>query len=202
MKYTGPKVRLSRQLGVAITPKAAKVMEKKDYPPGLHGKLQQRFRKMSDYKRQLLEKQKLRAQYNVHERQLRNYYKKASRKAGSTPDNLIQLLETRLDSVVLRGGLARTIYAARQYVSHGHITVNGKRVNIPSYNVEIGDVVEVREKSKKVPCFTEALEAGTAVPSYIKSDGEKMSVSLMSLPNRSDVPIICEMSLVIEFYSR
>ena len=110
MKYNGPKVKLSRKLGVALTPKAGKYMEKKPYGPGQHGPTKFRRDKMSDYKRQLVEKQRLRAQYNIHERQMRNYYKKAAQKSGSTSENLIQMLESRLDAVVLRGGLARTIF--------------------------------------------------------------------------------------------
>ena len=202
MKYVGPKVRLSRQLGVPLTPKAARIMDKKAYPPGQHGRYKQFRRKESDYKKQLQEKQKLRYQYNIHERQLRNYFKKASSRTGNTVDILIQLLETRLDAVVFRAGLARTIYAARQYVSHGHITVNGNRVNIPSYNVALGDVVAVREKSQKIPCFTDAIETTGAPPEYIERSVEDMSAKLLALPDRADVPIIGEMSLVIEFYSR
>lgn len=202
MKYVGPKVKLSRQLGIPLTPKAAQVMEKKSYPPGQHGRYQQYRRKESDFKRQLLEKQRLRAQYNIHERQLRNYFKKAAAQMGNTVENLLQLLETRLDTVVLRAGLARTIYAARQYVSHGHIEVNGKRVNIPSYNVQIDDVITVREKSRKMPGFQHALETMPPPPNYIRRDEEAMSASLISLPDQIDIPVTCEMSLVIEFYSR
>ena len=202
MNYTGPKVRLSRRFGVALTPKAAKIMEKRGYPPGQHGRMATRFSKVSDFKRQLQEKQLLRAQYNIHERQLRNYYEKASSRVGNTPDNLIQLLETRLDSLVYRAGLARSIYAARQYVTHGHLEVNGKRVNIPSYNVEIGDVITVKEKSRKMPCFTEALETTIAPPAYLDRNEAEMSAKLLYLPKREEVPTVCEMSLVIEFYSR
>lgn len=202
MNYTGPKVRLSRAIGIPLTPKAAKVMERRPYPPGQHGRLQRFSRQESDYKRQLLEKQKLRLQYNVHERQMRNYFHKAARRYGNTGDNLVQLLETRLDAVVYRGGLARTIYAARQYVSHGHILVNGRQVNIPSFNVKIGDVVSVREKSRKIPCFAEAIESTVAPPPYLERSAEVMSVILRYLPQRSEVPVICEVSLVIEYYSR
>ncbi len=113
MKYTRPKVKLSRQLGIPLTPKAIRFMERRSYPPGEHGETKRRSAKMSDYKRQLLEKQRLHAQYNIHERQLRNYVKKATNKKGNAAENLIQILETRLDSIVLRAGLARTIYAAR-----------------------------------------------------------------------------------------
>lgn len=145
MKYTGPKVKLSRKLGFSLTPKARKYMDRKPYPPGQHGPIKRRA-KLSDYGRQLLEKQRLRLQYNVHERQMRNYFREASRLAGNTGDNLIQLLESRLDALVYRAGFAPTIYAARQYVRHGHIEVNGKKVDIPSYRVKPNDVIQVREK--------------------------------------------------------
>ncbi|MEM7336230.1 MAG: 30S ribosomal protein S4, partial [Chloroflexota bacterium] len=159
MKYTGPKAKLSRRLGIPLTPKAAKVMERKPHPPGEHGRNQQfRRGRQSYFQEQLLEKQRLRAQYNIHERQMVSYYKKANKAQGNTEDNLIQLLESRLDSVVLRGGLAVTIYAARQYVNHGHILVNGRRVNIPSYQVKPGDVVQVRQKSQRLDCFHNAVE--------------------------------------------
>lgn len=201
MKYNGPKVRLSRQLGVALSPKAAKYLESKPYPPGQHGPGRRPNTKMSDYKRQLLEKQRVRAQYNISEKQMLNYYKKATRKTGNTSDNLVHLLETRLDAVVVRGGLARSIYAARQYVGHGHILVNGRRVNIPSYSVRPGDVIQVREKSRKLPCFQEAVKSSTP-PAYLNLSKPDMSVTLEELPPREEIPIIGELSLVIEFYSR
>lgn len=202
MNYTGPKVKISRKLGIPLTPKAARVMEKKGYPPGQHGRMGQFRRKESDFKRQLMEKQRLRLQYNVHERQMRNYFKKASRRRGNTADNLIQLLETRLDAVVMRAGLARTIYAARQYVSHKHICVDGQVVNIPSYNVKVDSVVSVREKSRKLTMFADAMELIVAPPPYLERSKEEMSVKLLYLPQRDEVPVICETSLVIEFYSR
>ncbi|OQY42664.1 MAG: 30S ribosomal protein S4 [Anaerolineaceae bacterium 4572_78] len=202
MNYTGPKVRLSRYLGVPLTPKAARVMEKKPHPPGQHGTSRKRFSKISDYKRQLVEKQRLRCQYNVSEKQMVNYYKRASQRFGNNVDNIVQVLETRLDAIVLRAGLARTIYAARQYVSHRHILVNGKRVNIPSYNVEIGDVVAVKPKSQKMVCFEDALESIVSTPDYIERSKKDMSVKLLYLPKRDEVPIICDVPLVIEYYSR
>lgn len=201
MKFTGPKVKLSRQLGIALTPKASKYLERKPHPPGQHGRTRRRNAKMSDYKRQLLEKQKLRAQYNIHERQMRNYYRKASRKTGSTADNLIQLLESRLDAMVLRGGLARTIYQARQFVNHGHIAVNGKRVDIPSYQVRTGDVVSVVEGSRKIPGFTQSLRSARP-PGYVSLSKPDLAVTLLNLPLRDDVQVICEISQVIEYYSR
>jgi len=203
MNYIGPKVRLSRRVGLAITPKAARIMERNPNPPG-QGPRHRSMRRTqtSDYKLQLIEKQKLRYQYNIHERQLRNYFKKAGRKAGNTADNLIGLLETRLDAVVLRAGLARTVYAARQYVSHKHITVNGKRINIPSYQVKAGDTVAVREESQKIACFRESLAGSRPAPPYLQVSADNMSIRLMTVPLRQDVPVVCEIPMVIEYYSK
>lgn len=203
---TGPKVKLSRKLGIPLTPKASKVMARKSYPPGERGQASRMRRvRVSDYKRQLLEKQKLKAQYNVGERQLLNYFRKArhraSREGVITNDALIQLLETRLDAVVMRGGLALTIYAARQFVSHGHILVNGRRINIPSYQVQVNDVVSVKPSSRDMPGVVEAMDA-TAPPPYLEVNKDEASVRLLYLPQREEVPVICELPLVIEFYSR
>ena len=201
MNNNGPKVRLSRQLGIPLTPKAAKVMEKKPYPPGQHGRTQTFRRRFSEYKRQLMEKQKLRAQYNIGERQLRNYFQKAQRKKGNTGEVLLQMLEMRLDAVVLRGGLARTIYAARQFVSHNHILVNGRRVNVSGYTCQVGDVISVKPKSRKMPAFQEAMDDAQPV-SYLELDRDEMSIRVTRIPERDEIPVICETSLVIEFYSR
>jgi small subunit ribosomal protein S4 len=201
MNKTGPKVKISRQLGVPLSPKAAKVMEKKPYPPGEHGRIQNFRRKLSDYKRQLVEKQKLRAQYNIHERQLRNYFDKAQHKKGNTGENLVQMLEMRLDAVVLRGGLARTIYAARQFVTHGHILVNGQRVDVPGYTVKAGDVISVKPKSQQLPAVQEALADAQPI-SYLSLDRNTASVTVLSIPPREMIPVICDVPLVIEYYSR
>ena len=202
MKYTGPKVKLSRSLGIPLTPKAVKVMEKKPYPPGEHGRRQQMFHnRESVYKLQLKEKQRLRAQYNIHEKQMRNYYHKARKMTGNTGDNLVQLLESRLDALVLRGGLAVTIYAARQTVNHGHILVNGRKVDIPSYRVKPGDVISVKEKSRRLGMFKDALEQAFP-PEYLTTLVEDMSITYNRLPKRTEVPIICDMPKVIEFYTR
>ncbi len=199
MKFNGPKVRLSRKLGVALSEKAQRVMERKNYPPGMHG--MKRRRRQSNYGRQLLEKQRLRYQYNVSERQMRNYFKKASRQKGVAGENLIRLLESRLDALVLRAGFAPTIFAARQFVSHGHIHVNGRRVNIASYQVRVGDTLEVREKSRKLRCFNEP-RGSVSVPSYLSVDDSGYQASYNTLPSRDEVPVVCEVPLVIEFYSR
>ncbi|MCS7176704.1 MAG: 30S ribosomal protein S4 [Candidatus Kapabacteria bacterium] len=201
MKYTGPKVKLSRKLGIALTPKAQKYMERKPYPPGQHGP-EKRRAKLSDYGRQLLEKQRLRFQYNVHERQLRRYFQLASRMPGNTADNLIQLLERRLDAIVLRAGLARTIYAARQYVRHGHVEVNGQRVTIPSYQVNVGDTVRIREKSRRIPDIQEAVRLAPQAPPYLEVSKADFSARLLYVPPREEIPVICEVPMVVEFYSR
>ncbi|MEN3026949.1 MAG: 30S ribosomal protein S4 [Chlorobiota bacterium] len=201
MRYTGPKVKLSRKLGIALTPKAQKYMERKPYPPGQHGP-EKRRAKLSDYGRQLLEKQRLRFQYNVHERQLRRYFQLASRMPGNTADNLIQLLERRLDAIVLRAGFARTIYAARQYVRHGHVEVNGQRVTIPSYQVDVGDTVRIREKSRRIPDIQEAVRQAAQAPPYLEVSKADFSARLLYVPPREEIPVICEVPMVVEFYSR
>ena len=202
MKFTGSKIKKSRALGIALTPKAERYLNKRPYPPGQHGLQQQmRRRKMSPYKTQLLEKQKLRAQYNIHERQMRIYYKKAAQK-GDMVNSLVHLLEARPDAVVLRGGLARSIYGARQYVNHGHIMVDGKKVDIPSYRVKPGQKISVKPKSQRMACFQEALDSATPPPPYIERDKKSFSVVYTYDPQREEVPVICEVPLVIEFYSR
>ena len=198
MNYTGPKVRLSRRLGVALTPKGQIALEKAPQRPGQHGV---RRRQMSPYGKQLLEKQRLRFQYNVHERQMRNYYKKASRMQGATGENLVRLLESRLDAVVYRAGLARTIYAARQFVNHGHVEVEGARVDIPSFSVRAGQTVGIRERSRKLQCFQEGLGVGSAPP-YLRASESGFEVTKLHEPARDEVPVICDVRQVIEFYSR
>ena len=200
MNYTGPKVKLSRKLGIRITPKATKVMEHKSSPPGQHGR-RKRFPKQSDYGMQLLEKQRLRLQYHISEKQMGNYYDKATRLEGNTAELLVQLLESRLDAVVKRSGFARTIYAARQYVQHGHILVNGKKCDIPSYNVRLTDEISIKEKSRRVECFLEAMR-NSAAPPYIEVDKSNFSAKLANIPAKEDIPIQCEVSLVVEYYSR
>lgn len=202
MKFTGAKVKLSRSLGIALTPKASKYMERRPYGPGEHGPPHlSRRSKTSPYKQQLIEKQRLRAQYNVHEKQMVNYYKKAAAKTGNTGDNLVALLESRLDALVLRGGLANSIYAARQFVNHGHISVNGKRVNIPAFSASPGDVISVAEKSKKMLPFQQ-VPYTTNQPDYIEFDKASMSVRYTRIPEREQVPVICEVPLVVEYYSK
>ncbi len=200
MNYTGPKIRISRKLGIALTPKARKVMDRKPAPPGQHGASRKKG-KLKVYGQQLFEKQKLRLQFNVHERQMSNYYKKAAHMFGNTGDLLVQLLESRLDAIVFRSGFARSMQAARQYVRHGHIFVNGKLVDIASYNVKPNDIVSVKESSRKLECFQEAIRTA-GVPPYLALSKADFSVKYLYLPPREEVPVVCEVPLVIEFYSR
>lgn len=200
MKYNGPKVKLSRKVGFAIAPKARKVMDRKPGTPGQHGNSRRRP-KVSDYAKQLLEKQRLRLQYNLHERQMTNTIEKASRIQGNKVDILVQLLERRLDALVFRAGLARSIYAARQYVRHGHILVNGNKVDMPAYSVNPNDVIEVKEKSRKLEAFQEAIRSSSPPP-YLDVSKADFSAKFLYLPPREEVPVVCEVPLVIEYYSR
>lgn len=194
------KVKISRRLGIAITPKAHRALEKRPFGPGMHGPNRRRG-KVSDYGRQLLEKQKLRHQYNIRERQMVNYYKKAHRKVGNTADNLLHLLEARLDAAVLRAGFARTIYQARQLVGHGHFMVNGRKVDVPSFQLRVGDTVSVRPKSRELSAISGSFEAGNP-PEYLSVNTKELTFKLDRMPEREEVPVECEMSLVVEFYSR
>ena len=200
MKYTGPKIKKARRLGIALTPKSEKYLERRPNPPGQHGPSRRRG-KQSDYGRQLTEKQRLRYQYNLSEKQLRNVYAKASRKPGNAGEVMIQMLESRLDVVILRAGMARTIYQARQMVSHGHYRVNGKKVDIPSYQLRIGDKITVREKSKDLDAFVLAQQVAKT-PEYVTANDKELTAELNRLPNRDEVPVVCEISSVVEFYAR
>lgn len=195
----GPKVKIARALGIALTPKAARIMERRPNPPGQHGAATRR--KVSDYKKQLLEKQRLRAQYNISERQLQNAFSFAIRQPGNTGVRLLQLLELRLDAVVLRAGFVRTIYAARQAVVHGHLLVNGRRVDQPARRLQPGDTVALSAKSRDLPMFTVPLE--NARPgAHLELDRDKRSVRVREIPEREQIPVQCEVSLIVEYYSR
>lgn len=200
MSYRGPKIKKSRRLGIAITPKSQKYLETRPTPPGMHGR-GRRMNKQSDYGRQLMEKQRLRFQYNLTEHQLRKTYKEANRIDGSTPDNFIVLLETRLDAVVLRAGFARSIFAARQYVKHGHFLVNGKPVDIPSYQLKVGAEIRVRDKSKGCEMFAYALSIGER-QDYITTNDKDLTAILTYEPTREEIPITCDVPVVVEYYSR
>ncbi len=199
-RYIGPKTKIARKFGEAIFG-ADKVLSKKNYPPGQHGN--SRKRKTSEYGIQLREKQKAKYTYGVLERQFRNLFEKASRAKGITGEILLQLLESRLDNVVYRLGIAPTRAAARQLVSHRHITVNGKVVNIPSYSVKAGEIVGVREKSKSLEVISDAL-AGFNHSKYpwIEWDQNIVGGKLLYLPERADIPENIKEQLIVELYSK
>jgi small subunit ribosomal protein S4 len=196
-----PKAKRSRALGIALTPKCVRYLEARPYPPGQHGRAR---KKGSDYKTRLLEKQRLRAQYDINETQMRRAYEQAHRGPHKTGEALLRDLETRLDAFVLRAGLARTIYQARQLVSHRHITVNGRLVTMRGYRLKVGDVVSVAERSRsKEPFLVAAAGAhAEAVPAYISSVPSSLTARLERLPERREIPVICDEQLVVEFYSR
>ena len=202
MKFNGAKVKLSRALGIVLTLKAQKYMEKRPFPPGQHGEAKARRQKKSVYGTQLLEKQRLRFQYNISERQMRNYFEKAARKKGKTGEVLVQQLESRLDAIVLRAGFARTIFAARQYVGHGHIEVNGRRVDIPSYQVKAGDIVSVKEKSRKLAPIIEAMGSISQPVKYVERDWVNMRATFVYMPMREEIPVIANENMIVEFYSK
>ena len=199
-RYTGPKTKIARKFGEAIYG-PDKVLAKKNYPPGQHGL--NRRRKTSEYGLQLKEKQKAKYTYGVLERQFRNLFDKASRKKGITGEVLLQMLECRLDNIVYRLGMAPSRPAARQLVLHKHVTVNGKVVNIPSYNVVPGDVVAVREKSKSLEVIVDAL-AGFNHSKYawIEWDESIKGGKLLHIPAREDIPEPIKEQLIVELYSK
>ncbi len=198
-------VKASRALGIALTPKAQKYLDRRPYGPGQHGRT--RRKADSDYAVRLREKQRLRAQYGIREAQMIRYFEEAKRRDGMTGQILIELLESRLDAVVLRAGFARTIAQARQFVVHRHILVNGKRVDRPSFRVKPGQMVHVHERSESFEPFQIAA-AGThqdvlpAVPGYLTVEIEKLQATLSRAPKREEVPVTCEEQLVVEYYAR
>lgn len=206
-RYTGPTCKLARREGTDLGLKsAARGLESKcklTQPPGMHGTA--RRTKQSDYALQLREKQKVRRMYGILERQFRNYYKSAAQQKGATGENLLRLLEGRLDNVVYRMGYAVTRAQARQMVSHKGIVVNGEVVNIPSYQVRPDDVVGVREKAKKQLRVKEAITLSQEldlVPHWIEVDGDKMEGKLKALPDRGDLPPEINENLIVELYSK
>jgi small subunit ribosomal protein S4 len=197
------RVRLSRALGIPLTPKAGRYYERRPYPPGVHGRRGRR--KLSDYHLRLREKQRLRHQYNVRERQLRRTFEEARRRPGRTGENLIELLERRLDALVWRAGFARTIYQARQLVSHGHFAVDGRKVDLPSYRLRPGQTIEVRESSRDKPPFVYgpgAYAAEGPAPPYLEVRPEELRATLVREPRRHEVPVPLDETLVVEYYSR
>ncbi|EHR7110499.1 30S ribosomal protein S4 [Listeria monocytogenes] len=198
-RYTGPSWKVSRRLGISLSG-TGKELERRPYAPGQHGPTQRK--KISEYGLQQAEKQKLRHMYGLTERQFKNTFNKAGKLQGKHGENFMILLEQRLDNIVYRLGLARTRRAARQLVNHGHITVDGKRVDIPSYQVSVGQVISVREKSAKNSAIGESLEVSSFVPEYVTFDAEKLTGSLNRLPERSELAAEINEAFIVEFYSR
>ncbi|RFU66237.1 30S ribosomal protein S4 [Peribacillus glennii] len=198
-RYTGPSWKLSRRLGISLTG-TGKELEKRPYAPGQHGPNQRK--KISEYGMQLQEKQKLRHMYGVNERQFRTLFDRAGKLQGKHGENFMVLLESRLDNVVYRLGLARTRRAARQLVNHGHITVDGQRVDIPSYRVSPGQTISVREKSRNLDTIKESIEVNNFVPDYLTFDADQLVGTFTRLPERSELPAEINEALIVEFYSR
>ncbi|HAA90104.1 MAG: 30S ribosomal protein S4 [Thermoanaerobacterales bacterium 50_218] len=206
-RYTGPVCRLCRREGIKLYLKGDRcytdkcALERRNYPPGEHGRVR---RKMTEYGMQLREKQKAKRIYGVLERQFRRYFEMAERQKGMTGENLLRLLERRLDNVVYRLGLASSRAEARQFVRHGHITVNGKRVDIPSYLVEIGDEIAVAEKSRNLVRFAELAEAAAhkTPPPWLELDLENMRGRVLGFPSREDIDVPIKEHLIVELYSR
>ncbi|WP_416827723.1 30S ribosomal protein S4 [Ectobacillus polymachus] len=198
-RYTGPSWKLSRRLGISLNG-TGKELEKRPYAPGQHGPNQRK--KLSEYGLQLQEKQKLRHMYGVNERQFRNTFDTAGKLGGKHGENFMVLLETRLDNLVYRLGLARTRRAARQLVNHGHILVDGSRLDIPSYRVKTGQTISVREKSLNLAVIKESLEVNNFVPEYLDFNADALTGTFTRLPERSELPAEINESLIVEYYSR
>ena len=199
-RYTGPKTKIARKFGEAIFGDD-KSFEKRNYPPGQHGNAKRRGKK-SEYAIQLMEKQKAKFTYGILERQFRNLFKKASRSKGVTGDALLQLCESRLDNVVYRFGLSPSRSGARQLVSHRHITVNDSIVNIPSYQVKVGDVVGVREKSKSLNIIVEAKGKDSSTYEWLSWNNEQLQGTFVSIPERIQIPENIKEQLIVELYSK
>jgi small subunit ribosomal protein S4 len=203
-KRHSAKYKIDRRLGENIWGRPKSPLNARAYGPGQHG--QRRKGKLSDYGLQLRAKQKLKGYYgSITEKAFRRLYDEASRRKGDTGENLIGLLESRLDAIIYRAKFVATVFAARQFVSHGHVMVNGSRVNIPSYQVKVGDKIEVRERSKQLTVVLEAVQlAERDVPDYVEVDHNKLTATFARVPALSDVPYPVQMepNLVVEFYSR
>jgi small subunit ribosomal protein S4 len=203
--YHGPKARVQRRFGEVLVPrpKYARILEKRAYPPGDHGKEKQfRSGRRSDYGLQLNEKQKLAFIYNVREKQMRRYFLRARQMKGNTGANLLALLERRLDNLVYRAGFAATIWAARQMVNHGHVLVNGNRLNIPSYSVNPGETISIIEKMRKNPHVVESMESTAYAPQFLSVDVNTATATMSRIPERGEIQIPVDEQLVVEFYTR
>ena len=203
-KRVRAKHKIDRRLSENVWGRPKSPINKRQSRPGQHG--ERRVSKLSDFGQQLRAKQKLKGYYaNISERQFAKIYTEAARLKGSTSEHLIGLLERRLDAIVYRAKFVPTVFAARQFVSHGHVTVNGRRVTIPSFRCRVGDLIEVREKARQLPLVLEALKSAERdVPDYVDADHSKMTAKLSRVPALSDVPypVTMEPNLVVEFYSR
>lgn len=200
-RHTGPRVKIMRALGVDLPGLSRKTRERRPYPPGQHG--QSRRRKLSDYGRQLQEKQKLRMNYGLGERQFRRLVTEARASRMAAGDKILELLERRLDNVVFRAGFAPTIPAARQLVTHGHFLVNGRRVDIASYRVSEGDVIQPRSRSLKIQPIEESLAAPSlARPDWMEFNDDKRLARVTALPPADSVPFEVDVQLVIEYYAK
>ncbi len=200
-RYTGPKIRQSRRFGEALTKKAEKYLAKRNYPAGQHG---QNSSRVSEYGTQLREKQKAKVIYGIMERQFRRYYEMATKKVGATGDSLLQLLELRLDNVIFRLGFAQTRPQARQLVSHGFFEINGKRVNIPSYQVKVGDDIKVRpgkQNSQYIKNITQSLAQAKTVE-WLGLEPNNFSGRVLSKPTRDQLDKNLNTQLIVEYYSR
>lgn len=203
--YHGPKAKVQRRFGEVLIPrpKYQQILEKRPYPPGDHGKDKQfRSGRRSNFGMQLNEKQKLAFMFNVRENQLRRYFVRARRQPGNTGTNLLTLLERRLDNVVYRAGFAPTIWAARQLVSHGHVLVNGERLDIASYQVNIGDTISLHQRMRQNVHVVEALESVGSIPDYLTLDKNAFSIRFDRVPDRKEMPIPIDEQLIVEFYTR
>lgn len=198
-RYTGPQVRLSRREGIALTDKCQKYLDRRPYPPGEHGRGRIR---QSEYLLQLREKQKTRRFYGVLEKQFRRYYEKASRQPGITGENLLRMLEQRLDNVVYRLGFAATRRQARQLVNHGHFRVNGAKVNIPSYQVRPDDVITVKPGSGAEPIIRAATELVASVAPWLQADYDALNGKVLKVPERSEIDTPVSEQLIVEYYSK
>jgi small subunit ribosomal protein S4 len=200
-RYTGPRVRISRRFGTPIFG-SSKYLERKNYPPGMHGPKARR--KHTEYALGLIEKQKLRFYYGLQERQFHGVYQRALRKRGVTGETMLQILETRLDNVVYHLGFGNTRAAARQMVTHGHVLVNGKKVSIPSYSLKVNDVIEVKNTNVSRQMATRGLEISTSrnVPDWVALDKNGFKGTVLRVPTREDIQPIANDQAVVEFYSR
>ncbi len=204
-RYHGPVGKISRRLGIGITEKGQRILSKRPFPPGQHGPGARR-RQVSDYGIQLMEKQKARYMYGVLERQFRRLFEQASRRSGITGEYLLSLLERRLDNVVYRLGLATTRAQARQLVNHGHITVNGRKTNIPSFTVKVGHVVAIRPESRQRTYFKNLVDSGELkryqTPDWLQLNATELTGQVVALPRREDAEPGINEQLIVEFYSR